>query len=422
VARKIFLNRLVSMIMALLLIVGLIIGLAAGVMLMPAGVDAKGPVSLRDASTAGQLTGVALLDKSTPKPVMTGKKALFVDGAFYEKADSSVVKQVSDVVKSGVPVVIFGNGMEKLRGALGSNIPYQTAQYDINGSITDIPIAAYGIKMYPGAKNSDGAPVFGIITVAGGPDDISNAVSIAQEWAGSKVSDVLSQAVDNQASEAVSADEGVLAAAAAPYWGPATQSQFSTADNWKIYGRLNILCNWKTLQNDGSSAYDWRDLALQVQTVPGVSPNLYKSTYRNADIWASVDVNEVVSSYMLVDYDPTTTSGASSVGVSIGVNFGDKGAAVSASDSWSYSISDVVVHDQSDYYTGLASWWHDIDQTKTVGSSSYQIKPGLIYRCGNGQMTTIRQRYQAQYGTPIGWPLPWKYWKSPVVILTNYNM
>ncbi len=126
---------------------------------------------------------------------------------------------------------------------------------------------------------------------------------------------------------------------------------------------------------------------------------LWSSGWKTADMYTWIDADYYQSNYFLSDYSPTTTSGATTVGVSIGVSAGEGGAQVSASQSWSYTISDVVVHDQSDYSQELAKWWHDVNEGKAVGSDTYQIEPGATIRntiyCGGH--TPLRVGWNSGY-------------------------
>jgi len=83
------------------------------------------------------------------------------------------------------------------------------------------------------------------------------------------------------------------------------------------------------------------------------------------------------------------------------------GAQVSASRSWSYTISDVVVHDQSDYSQELERWWHDVNEGKAVGSNTYQIEPGATVRVPNGNSVDWQEHYGIKYGKFNG--LWWTY-------------
>lgn len=183
---------------------------------------------------------------------------------------------------------------------------------------------------------------------------------------------------------------------ASPYWNQIYQLNYTTGNDWQPYGRLNVRTLYYKLYNDGSGTYDWYNVHVRQQSVPGEL--LWNSGWKTADMYTWVDANYYRSGYFLSDYSPTTTSGASTVTVSVGVTAGTDGAQVSASQSWSYTIPDVVVYDQSDYSQELAKWWHNVDEGKAVGSNTYQIEPGATVRVPDGNPMDWREHYGVKYG------------------------
>ena len=150
------------------------------------------------------------------------------------------------------------------------------------------------------------------------------------------------------------------------------------------------------LYNDNSGTYDWYDIHVRHQSVPG--SQAWGNEWKTADMYTWIDANYYQSNYMLSDYQPTTTSGSTTVGVSVGVTAGEEGASVSSSLTWSYTISDVVVHDESDYDLELAKWHHDVNEGASVGSNTYQIEPGACIRVPNGNSMNWKEHYGIKYG------------------------
>ena len=103
------------------------------------------------------------------------------------------------------------------------------------------------------------------------------------------------------------------------------------------------------------------------------------------------------------------------VGVNVGVTAGSQGAAVTASMSWSYSVSDVVVYDTSDFADYRFRLQHQIDETKAVGSNTYLHTPGASWRVGDFWFLNPHEIYQAQYAKYSWWW--WWHWTSPEIHL-----
>ncbi|MDV3103949.1 hypothetical protein [Thermococcus waiotapuensis] len=165
--------------------------------------------------------------------------------------------------------------------------------------------------------------------------------------------------------------------------------EFSPYGILSVHDRLYML-------GESNPTYNWFVYQFVVQTEPG---DLYwKNGWRNADLWNSIDVDEYNPPSHLSDYSPTTTTGTSTVTVSVSASVADS-PEVSAGMSWSYSISDVVVHDLSSFSRELASWWHDIDEGKFVGKDSFRIQPGALIRVPQAPGTYLwKVEYGGQWG------------------------
>ena len=123
-----------------------------------------------------------------------------------------------------------------------------------------------------------------------------------------------------------------------------------------------------------------------------------------------MDVDEYNDGAMILDYTPTTTTGSSShtVGLNWNVSYTISSGGVSTgvsqgfSESWTYDMQDVLVYDNSDYSQELFSIWNDIDQDKSVGSNTYNAKPGQIVRTeiseNNGRLEQ-KEHYGAGFCT-----------------------
>jgi len=205
-------------------------------------------------------------------------------------------------------------------------------------------------------------------------------------------------------------------------WSPTYTWSWYSYDDWEPRGRFNIWCEVFKLQNDGSSTYDWFNIKAHLQTIGGYSK--YDSNWRTADTYANHDVHWNPASYIqdIVDYDPTTTPGVGTYTVNIGVTAGQMGAQITASQEWSYSISDVPVIDQGDVSEGLVSWWHDIAEDKNVGKYTYHAKPGYTlrnYPFISRDEVCIYNDYKVKFMRPWIWGY-WESWTSPLKTFYTY--
>jgi hypothetical protein len=171
--------------------------------------------------------------------------------------------------------------------------------------------------------------------------------------------------------------------------------------SWEFspYGILSVNDRLYMME-DLNPTYNWFTYHFVIQTEPG--DLRWKNGWRNADLWNSIDVDAYDPPSHLSDYGPTTTVGASTISVSISASASDN-PGVSVGMSWAYSLPDVVVHDLSSLSRGLASWWHDIDESKFVGGDSYKIQPGAMIRVSQSPGTYLwRVEYGAQWGKKVG--------------------
>lgn len=160
-------------------------------------------------------------------------------------------------------------------------------------------------------------------------------------------------------------------------------------------GKMNIRTSYSKQAADGSSSYDLWAVKYTTQMLPdNTHPNFELNDWRNADLYIETDIDKNVDSWKLLDYEPTTTQGQSTVGVNL--NGGAGG--VSGSTSWSYTVSDIVVQDQGDFSREFARWWHNIDETKAVGTRTLKIQPGALIRVGNNTSSPWSKLYEAYHG------------------------
>ncbi|MDR0523240.1 MAG: hypothetical protein LBG62_02305 [Candidatus Methanoplasma sp.] len=179
-----------------------------------------------------------------------------------------------------------------------------------------------------------------------------------------------------RATDAARASKGaVLASGSGISWGQEYQS--TLIRHYSGYGWLNVMTMY-TVVEESNARYNYYQTHYRLQSVP-------ESGARTADMYISSQHNQ--NNMALVDYSPTTSSGSSTVGVSVGASVATGGTgSISLTGSWQYSVSDVMVIDQSNFGTNSFSTWHNVDETKSVGSATYVIEPGKVTKvdCQSG--------------------------------------
>lgn len=301
-------------------------------------------------------------------------------------------------VKRNLPVLYFSIGenyfiLKKIVGYLPTT----------NTSIgSDTSPTIYGLKIYPnnGEPNDSTNFLYKCSELYEFSDNLYHSLDASINWALRKMNSNLPEY------QTATVNANKFSEASAPYW--QFMSEVEVNKEFYPYGRFNIIKDVYKLVNDGSSTYDWRIFTIKSQTRPGY--DIWSNDWRNNRIWTYFDAGGN-SHFQLTDYAPTTTSGTSSVTVSIGVTAGVNGARVTAGFSYSYSISDVQVLDHSDFSTEEASWEHVIDSTKNVGKYTYYCKPGLQVRLPDGWSFAAAGYDKVRYAKWSPWGF-WYYWDS----------
>jgi hypothetical protein len=83
----------------------------------------------------------------------------------------------------------------------------------------------------------------------------------------------------------------------------------------------------------------------------------------------------------IIRYGPGTTEGVSTATVSLSFQYqSDGGATIGVSSEWSYTVNDVIVHNNCETVNDIFYWWHDLNEDKAVGKDTYFANPGMITR------------------------------------------
>lgn len=142
------------------------------------------------------------------------------------------------------------------------------------------------------------------------------------------------------------------------------------------YGWQNINTSYFPLVEDNANSNYYYYTKYDVQSVPDKGSQT-----------CGINVYSKLSdSHRILDYGPTTTTGSTTVGVSLGVN---SEGVVSAGVSWSYTVSDVIVRDSTNYGTNEFCIRHDLNKDSMVSSNTYTVKPGKVVQVScNGSNKT----------------------------------
>lgn len=370
-------------------------------------------VSVRSALNAEKVLNAALVDAATPTPAIDGKAMLFVDGSFYTQADAEVTDRVRSAAQGGMPVLVVGPGLADLCQRLG--VGYSKVRYRTESGITDAPIAVSVLRLLP-CQVQGGSPVPAIIQVAGDMNNPRSAIRCAlgelnglASWANPQAK-IPAQSTGNGATTLATLDSP-------GNWVTSYYAEYSSGDSWK-QGRLNIHRTYSKLLDDGSSTYDWRDVKLTMQIVPG---NEYRSNgWLNNWTDAKTVVNAVTTTNHLIDYKPTTTLGQSTISFNVGITAGSQGAAITASMGGSYTVSDVRVQDSSDFYAERFQLKHLFNPCSDVGHFTYLHEPIFCFRCTDGWSPYIGEEFRTQWAKYDRWG--WHYWTSPRVYADDMHV
>lgn len=150
-------------------------------------------------------------------------------------------------------------------------------------------------------------------------------------------------------------------------------------------GKLNIKTTFSKLSSDGSTSYDYWQVKYATESVPA-------SGYQTYSVTTRADLDELVTAYKLADHDPQTTSGSSTATVGLGLSIGGP----SVDGSYSYTISDISVVNNSDSSFELAKWTHTFKKNAAISKSTSTISPGAVVRVANGSTSpwnNLKEKY-----------------------------
>jgi len=297
--------------------------------------------------------------KSNINDIGTGDIAVISESWIYLNDQQKINRSIETAIRSGIPLIFVGNdsylynNFAKKLGAIG---------YSENESV-------YCIYVKDGVNFTN--------SIVGYNEE--KAIQLAYSWADAALSDDQYNAIwnfswlgDKSYLETPPESEPMpetLGALVTPSWGLISLS--STTKNCSPHGNLVINASTYKLMdfNDGNKYYavHYRQLG---------EPD-YDNGYRLADIY--LEGNPVTYFY---DHGPATTSGSTTVSVSMGSSIGITGPTVGATIGWSYTKPDVMITNGSQISTQKVNIWHDVDESKAV-AKGYVAEPGITVKIPN---------------------------------------
>ena len=173
----------------------------------------------------------------------------------------------------------------------------------------------------------------------------------------------------------------------------------SKSSQWGKIGKTNQIIQFFKLKYDRSNKYDWYSIIWTIQVLSGHVA--YNNDWRTGDIRNWVDGDRYDSYVKLIDYGPFSTQGQTTIGFNIGVEAGTSGAAVTAGISVSYTISDINVHDETDFSKQQAKWWHDTNEGTIGWDKVITIKPAAVFRVPQGESMKLNFTTKVSFCTMI---------------------
>jgi hypothetical protein len=360
--------------------------------------EAKTPVlSVRKAVAAQNVARTIIVDEDTPLPPDDGD-TVFVDGDYLAGAQADVVEHIAQMAMSGKPVVVIGPGFQRLGSEVG--VGYTVAREETANGWVEIPAAANIMVVYP-QKRVDGRPVAALIQIAGG-DRVERRSLVGKVMQTLHEHQLSHQRI--QSGDGV--DAGSTMAATTGDWPMVAERYWYSYDKWKDKGQLNLHKYYYQLPNDGSDTWDWRNVELDAQVVPGKVE--WGSTWHTDWVDTMLKTNEwQMGAYdwpRLLEYRPNTTPSDPTYSVTLGTTAGTNGAAVTASQTWSYPIQDITVEDSSSWSDERFQVRHHYATDCNLSNWTSLLKPGLNIRYPQPYGSLILEdHWRCQWWRPNTW-------------------
>ncbi|AIZ56272.1 hypothetical protein Mpt1_c03780 [Candidatus Methanoplasma termitum] len=295
-----------------------------------------------------------------------GEIVIFDGKWIYENNNALTNQLINDLIKQGIPTLFIDSDSYLFKC---SDINIQSLEFSEN-------TVAYGVF-----ENESGID----ITYSIEGEGRINAASMLYAWASEMISGKDPQFVAETLSwmntkNTPTTDE-VSLYSNAPLGA-------SVSAQW-----VKILDNTVSIRCDDYGYFSERTVAFKLNNYTLDTANDYYSFHyyqyaqptgdgRTADIY--LQWQYAANGPKLVEFSPNTTSGTNSSSAGVSLGMGIINASASYSTSWSYSISDVVLHNSSKIATNEVNFWHDVSENRAVGSSTYYVEPCITVKVPKG--------------------------------------
>jgi hypothetical protein len=299
--------------------------------------------------------------KSNLEEIKSGEVAVIDESWIYTNEQKQIDKGIETALKNNIPMIFVGNDLYLYKK---SSLDVGAMAY--TGSENIYCIYNKGINFIHSIENSDE----------------KEAMQWAYQWADTVLSEDPEEILND--SEPMPRPLSALAGNS-QYW---ERILYKTSTmNCAPHGNYSVSATVYRLRgfDDGFKYF-------AVQYSQEAVPN---NNYRLADIYLKGDQQ----SY-LTEHGPNTTNGTKTTSASVSLGIGNAGVSAGFSIGWSYSISDVVLINQSQRSTKV-DFWHNVDETKAVGLG-YTAEPGLTYRVPNSTLNTNNTlTHEVQFCKPV---------------------
>ncbi|MDR3283221.1 MAG: hypothetical protein LBS92_06430 [Candidatus Methanoplasma sp.] len=115
-----------------------------------------------------------------------------------------------------------------------------------------------------------------------------------------------------------------------------------------------------------------------------------------ADTYNATTLN--YGSPTLLTYGPLSTGGNTTVGINLSITGGTSGIDGTVGGSWSYTVPDVVIHNQSNYSQKKFDIWHDFNEMGVSKLDTQEVRPGKISKTAEVSSGSIMYNEVDHYG------------------------
>ncbi|MDR3283318.1 MAG: hypothetical protein LBS92_06935 [Candidatus Methanoplasma sp.] len=274
---------------------------------------------------------------------VSGLDVVVVDGSWVKSLDSKyVAKSIKALTEASHPVLLLDESPEILTNNIAVSHAFTTVA-EVYGFFYD---------------NNTGVSYCNSVTGA----DLNDSLSKQYVWAKGKSDAYLAAGVTP-----------TITNSGSEVW--VLKVHCTASANTGNFGELNVSTYYYALQeNDTSGNYIMT--MYQLQGDPFEATSSWDNWIAVADMYTDTTLS--YGSPTLLTYAPLSTGGSSTVGINLSISAGTTGINGTVGASWSYTIPDVVIHNQSNYSQKKFDIWHDFNENGVNKTDTHEVRPGKI--------------------------------------------